>query len=238
MACWLETYTADISPDWERALRSELPQEYFHELSNYVENEYRHGNLVPNPEDIFRAFQQPQLSDVRVCILGQDPYPSPGIACGLAFSTRPGEKIQASEKAIFNALTADYPNIQPKDGCLSRWTEQGVMLLNAALTVCPPGNEHCQGKINVRKWGTFTSTAIKILKDRKSPIVFFAWGEDAIRAVGDVPSQHLVIKARHPSPQAYNRAYCKHPKIIDTHPFKNANDFLVNNGQAEIDWSL
>ncbi|GAA0503653.1 uracil-DNA glycosylase [Microbacterium kitamiense] len=192
------------------------------------------GAVFPNREDVFRAFWLTPLSEVRVVILGQDPYPTRGDADGLAYSTRAGTPPRYSLGRIFDNLEAD-PRVAfarpPASGDLSHWAISGVLLLNTSLTVREglPGSD-------VELWARFTRAVLRAIASRRQPVVFMLWGDDANRIANsvDIPSHHKLLRSTHPrreQPSFY-------PRFADTRPFSAANDFLVQAGRSAVDWRL
>lgn len=231
MATTLEKLAANIADDWRAALEEEFREDYFAGLSELVDLEER---IAPPREDIFKALELTPLGSVKACIIGQDPYPTPGVACGLAFSTRAGVKRQRSEIAIFRALEADGYAHPEEDGDLSEWARRGVLLLNTALTT----REGEAGAHLWKGWERFTSAVLEAVKAKEEPVAFLLWGDKAIKAAGEIPGRHLAIESRHPSPLANNRKKGRLPKLEDAHAFAHANEFLEGRGASPIDWSL
>lgn len=216
-----------IEESWKMVLGSESEQKYFQTLTSFVKNEYKKEKVYPPPKDIFRAFDLCPYDQVKVVILGQDPYHGVGQANGLSFAVHTGIPLPPSLKNIFKEIESDI-GVKPfVDGDLSRWASQGVLLLNATLTVraSSPGSHQKVG------WELFTDKAVQILSEQKEHLVFLLWGNYA-KEKGKIidRSKHLVLEAAHPSPfSAYNGFFgCKH--------FSKANEYLKKNGLPEIDW--
>ena len=218
-----------IGNDWDTVLEDEFKKDYFLKIRDFVTQEYRTKTIYPPYDEIFNAFKFTPLANVKVVILGQDPYHEAGQAHGLAFSTPDGRPIPRSLKNIFKEINAEYDYPIPESGCLERWARQGVFLLNTVLTV-EDGNANSHSKCG---WQTFTDNVIEILNDQKQPIVFLLWGKQAEKKKELITNpNHLVLITSHPSPFSARRGFfgCNH--------FILANEFLKENGLEEIDWSL
>lgn len=216
-----------ITKDWANRLRGEFDKEYFKNLQKFLEDEYARYDIYPKMENIFNALNSCKFDDVKVVIIGQDPYHEPHQAHGLSFSVEEGVDFPPSLVNIFKEIEDDLKiKVQPS-GNLSRWARQGVMLLNTTLTVR-------RGQANSHRghgWETFTNEVIRQLSVRKDPLVFLLWGSNAQSFEPIIEKQHLVLKAPHPSPLSAYRGFfgCKH--------FSKANEFLIKNGKTPIDWS-
>ncbi len=220
---------AEITGDWLNALKPEFAKPYYRELYAFVQNEYRTNVVYPSAEDIFNALHLTPLSDVKVLILGQDPYHNEHQAHGLCFSVMKDQEIPPSLVNIYTELQSDLGCYIPNNGYLVKWANQGVLLLNTVLTVrAHQANSH-QGK----GWEYFTDAIIKAVNEQDRPIVYMLWGRPAQskRSMLNNP-KHLVLTAPHPSPLSAYRGFfgCKH--------FSKANDFLVKNGSTPIDWQI
>lgn len=217
-----------LGNDWDGLLAEEFEKEYYQELRRFLIGEYRTRAIYPPMHDIFNALKHTAYKDVRVVILGQDPYHGPGQAHGLCFSVQPGVAPPPSLVNIFKEIQADLGIPAPAHGCLTAWADRGVLLLNAVLTVrAGEANSH-KGK----GWETFTDRVIGLLAERRDPMVFLLWGAQAkAKAPLLAGTSHLVLTAAHPSPlSAYNGFVgCRH--------FSQANDFLQRFGPT-VDWSL
>jgi uracil-DNA glycosylase len=219
--------TIKIAPSWNALLKDEFEKEYFEKLTQFVRSEYQAHTVFPPGKEIFRAFDACPFDEVKVVILGQDPYHGPGQANGLCFSVREGVRFPPSLNNIFKEIQSDLGKPFPKSGDLERWSKQGVLLLNATLTVqvSAPGSHQNKG------WETFTDAVIKNISDRKEHIVFLLWGAYAQKK-GEVidRSRHLVLMSAHPSPFSADRGFfgCKH--------FSKANAYLASHGIKVIDW--
>lgn len=214
-------------PGWKSRLAEEFNKPYFENLINFVRQEYSSQTIYPPGKEIFRAFDACDFDNVKVVIIGQDPYHGPGQANGLCFSVRDGVRQPPSLVNIFKEIYNDLKKPIPKSGNLERWAEQGVLLLNATLTVRAslPGSHQKKG------WETFTDAVIKKVSEEKEHVVFLLWGAYAQRK-GEVinRSKHLVLMSAHPSPFSADRGFfgCRH--------FSKANDYLKSKGIGEIDW--
>lgn len=218
-----------IGNDWDLVLADEFKKDYFLEIKDFVDSEYESKTVYPPYEEIFNAFRLTPLSDVKVVILGQDPYHEPGQAHGLAFSTPEGRPIPRSLKNIFKEINEEYDYPVPESGCLESWAKQGVFLLNTVLTV-EKGNANSHSKCG---WQTFTDNVIKILDGQEQPIVFLLWGKQAEKKKELINNpNHLVLVTSHPSPFSARRGF------FGSNHFKLANEFLKENKKEEIDWKL
>lgn len=216
-----------IADSWKGKLKKEFEKEYFNDLIQFVRKEYTTGTVYPPGKEIFRAFDSCSFEEVKVVIIGQDPYHGDGQANGLCFSVHDGIKQPPSLQNIFKEIRNDLGKPIPVSGNLERWARQGVLLLNATLTVraSSPGSHQNKG------WETFTDAVIKNISDEKSNVVFLLWGAYAQKK-GEVidRSKHLVLMSAHPSPFSADRGFfgCKH--------FSKANEYLKSKGLKEIDW--
>lgn len=211
---------------WRPYLQAEFKEPYFQELSQFLHAQYQQKTIFPPKNQVFSAFAT-DLDNVKVVIIGQDPYHGPGQAHGLAFSVRTGVPAPPSLQNIFKEIHQEYGTPLPPNGNLQRWADQGVLLLNNTLTV----EAHRAGSHRGRGWEEFTAHIIKLLSDKKEHLVFLLWGRDARskKALIDT-SKHLVLEAAHPSPlSAYHGFFgCNH--------FRLANDYLQKNGLKPINW--
>ena len=218
-----------IGNDWDSILNEEIEKKYFKDIMEFIESEYASKTVYPPKNEIFNAFKFTSLSEVKVVILGQDPYHEKGQAHGLAFSTPEGRPIPRSLKNIFKEIEEEYDYPIPDSGCLEKWAKQGVFLLNTVLTVR-------EGEANSHSncgWQTFTDNVIKILNDQNQPIVFLLWGKQAEKKKELLKNpNHLVLVTSHPSPFSARRGFfgCNH--------FMLANEYLRKNDIEEIDWKL
>ncbi|QBQ42738.1 uracil-DNA glycosylase [Sphingobacterium psychroaquaticum] len=216
-------------PSWEPILRPLMQQDYMKQLSAFVQKE-RQSHLVFPPEDlVFNAFRLTPLPDVKVVILGQDPYHNDGQAHGLSFSVPPGIGLPPSLKNIYSELTTDMEGMgYPSSGDLSSWATQGVLLLNAALTV----RAHEAGSHQGQGWERFTDHVIQAISNTLEHVVFVLWGSYAQRkSVLIDQKKHLILKSVHPSPLSVYRGF------YGSKPFSQSNAYLEENGREAIDWS-
>ena len=215
--------------EWTPWLKNEWEQPYFKTLASYVHQEYENGPVYPPKQLVFSAFENCDLPDVKVVILGQDPYHQRGQAHGMCFSVNPGVQIPPSLMNIYKELQDDLGCYLPDNGYLMPWAKQGVFLLNAVLTVRDSRPRSHAGK----GWETFTDHAIQRINQKEEPVVFLLWGRDARSKLSMIDrSRHLVLEASHPSPlSAYNGFFgCRH--------FSKANAFLEEHGRTKIDWQI
>lgn len=216
-----------IAPSWKAHLSAEFEKPYFLQLIDFVKAEYTQNVVYPPGKEIFRAFDHCDFEQVKVVIIGQDPYHGPGQANGLCFSVRDGVRMPPSLVNIFKEIHKDLGKPIPASGDLERWANQGVLLLNATLTVraSSPGSHQNKG------WETFTDAVIKTISDQKENLVFLLWGAYAQKK-GEVidRNKHLVLMSPHPSPFSADRGFfgCKH--------FSKANAYLKSKGLTEINW--
>lgn len=218
-----------IGNNWDLALEKEFESEYFKQIMEFVDDEYSKKTIYPPYDDIFNAFKLTDIEDVKVVILGQDPYHEEGQAHGLAFSTPEGRPIPRSLMNIFKEINAEYDYPIPESGCLEAWAKQGVFLLNTVLTV-EEGNANSHSKCG---WQTFTDIVIKLLNERTQPIVFLLWGKQAEKKKEFLTNpNHLVLVTSHPSPFSARRGF------LGSNHFKLANEYLKENNKKEIDWRL
>ncbi len=216
-----------IEQSWKEQLASEFDKEYFKSLTDFVRQEYRSTTVYPPGSYIFNAFEHCPFDKVKVVILGQDPYHEPGQAHGLSFSVQDGIPYPPSLVNIFKELESDLGKPMPSSGNLLRWADQGVLLLNATLTV----RAHLAGSHQNRGWETFTDAVIHKLADNRSHLVYILWGSYAQKKGAFIDASHnLVIKSAHPSPLAAYRGF------FGSKPFSKANDYLIATGQEPIDW--
>ena len=221
---------AAITNDWLAAISPEFQKPYYKDLYQFVKKEYSENVVYPPSEDIFNAFHYTNLTDVKVLLLGQDPYHNVNQAHGLSFSVLPSQReIPPSLQNIYKELKEDMGCYIPNNGYLKKWADQGVLLLNTVLTVrAHQANSH-QGK----GWEKFTDAVIKALNGQDRPIVCFLWGKPAQTKIPMLNNKkHLILTAPHPSPLSAYRGFfgCKH--------FSRANEFLVANGETPIDWQI
>lgn len=218
-----------ITNDWLDPLKAEFAKDYYKELYKNVVYEYSKGVVYPPADDIFNAFHYTPLSEVKVVIIGQDPYHEPGQAHGLCFSVKEGIQTPPSLVNIYKELNSDLGCYIPNNGYLVKWAKQGVLLLNAVLTV----RAHIAFSHKNIGWEQFTDAVIDIVNAKDEPVVFMLWGNAAIKKAEKVDrNKHFVLTSPHPSPLSANRGFfgCKH--------FSKCNDFLCRNGKEPIDWQI
>lgn len=218
-----------ITNDWMNAVQGEFKKPYYRELYGFVKEEYSKYVIYPPADEIFNAFHFTPLSEVKVVILGQDPYHNAGQAHGLCFSVQPGTDIPPSLVNIYKELEEDLGCYVPNNGYLEKWARQGVLLLNTVLTVrAHQANSH-QG----RGWEQFTDAVISAVNAKDEPVVFLLWGRPAQskRSMLTNP-KHLILEAPHPSPLSAYRGFfgCRH--------FSKTNEFLKANGLTPVDWQI
>lgn len=216
-----------IEQSWKRQLAGEWDKDYFIRLTDFVRDEYRRVTCYPPASRIFAAFDSCPFDDVKVVILGQDPYHGDGQANGLCFSVNPGVPVPPSLVNIFKEINADLGQPMPPDGDLSRWATQGVLLLNATLTV----RAHQAGSHQQRGWEQFTDEVINRLSTVRQGLVFILWGSYAIKKGALIDrSRHLVLTSPHPSPLSASRGF------FGNHHFSRANAYLVAQGKTPVQW--
>ena len=218
-----------INNDWKEILEEEFKKEYFLKLKEILEEEYKNYTVYPPKKDILNAFLLTPYSEVKVVLLGQDPYHQRGQAHGLAFSVNYGIKTPPSLVNMYKELQDDLGLYIPNNGFLEKWAKQGVLLLNTTLTVRDSqANSH-----SGIGWQTFTDNVIKSLNEREKPIIFILWGNNAKSKEKFIDTnKHYILKGVHPSPLSANKGFfgCKH--------FSEANRILKNLGEKEIDWQI
>lgn len=214
---------------WDEILKGEFEKPYYLQLREFLKAEYNSGTVYPGMYDIFNAFKLTAYDDVKAVILGQDPYHEPGQAHGLAFSVKEGTALPPSLKNIYKEINTDLGLPVPVKGDLTKWAQQGVLLLNTALTVR-------RGQANSHKgkgWEIFTDRIIEIMNQREKPVVFILWGANARAKTALITNPiHKILTSAHPSPLSAHNGFfgCRH--------FSKCNDFLTANGIEPIDWSL
>ena len=220
---------AQISNDWAKELNNEFKKQYYAELYKFVRAEYSSRIIYPPADDIFNALHFTPLKDVKVVILGQDPYHEPNQAHGLCFSVLPGNPTPPSLQNIYKELQSDMGCYIPNNGYLKKWAEQGVLMLNTVLTV----RAHVANSHAGKGWEQFTDAIINAVNVQDRPIVYLLWGRPAQKKEIMLNNpKHLVLKAPHPSPlSAYSGFFgCRH--------FSQTNEFLKKNGIEPIDWQI
>lgn len=216
-----------IENSWKLQLNSEFSKPYFEELTNFVREEYKTKIIYPPARLIFNSFDTCPFDEVKAVIVGQDPYHQPGQAHGLCFSVNDGIKIPPSLINIYKEISDDLGKPIPASGNLERWAKQGVLLLNATLTVRASYAGSHQGK----GWETFTDAVIKKLSDNRKNLVFILWGSYAQRKGESIDTgRHLVLKSPHPSPLSAHRGF------FGNKHFSKTNEYLVSKGKNPIDW--
>ena len=218
-----------ITNDWQQPLEVEFKKPYYKDLYKKVLEEYRSRQIFPNPDDIFNAFHLTPLKDVKVVILGQDPYHNDGQAHGLCFSVKPDVEVPPSLVNIYKELQDDLGCRIPNNGYLVKWAKQGVLMLNTVLTV----RAHQANSHRGIGWEQFTDAVIRAVDAQDRPIVFLLWGRPARMKKSMLHNpKHLILEAPHPSPLSAYRGFfgCKH--------FSQTNAFLEKNGLAPIDWQI
>ncbi len=212
---------------WKKFLKTEFEKPYFKKLSEFLHQAYQEKAIFPAKNLVFRAFQS-DLSQIKVVILGQDPYHTVGVADGLAFSTNKNSNyIPPSLKNIFKEIASDIGETKHQNGDLTNWQRQGVFLLNNVLTV----EAHQAGSHRQKGWEIFTETVVKYLNDHCDHLVFILWGRDARAKKMLINSQkHLIIESAHPSPLS------AHNGFFGSKPFSKANDYLIKHGKSKIIW--
>ena len=218
-----------IGNSWDEVLAGEFEKEYYQKLREFLKEEYSTRRVYPSMENIFRSLKETPYDRVKAVIIGQDPYHEPGQAHGLSFSVKPGVDIPPSLQNIYKELQDEMGCYIPNNGYLVKWARQGVLLLNAVLTVRAHAAASHQGK----GWENFTDAVIREVNKKDAPVVFMLWGSFARskKAMLDNP-KHLILEAPHPSPLSAYRGFfgCNH--------FKRCNEFLSSNGLTPVDWQI
>ncbi len=220
--------TIKIEPGWEKVLSPEFEKPYFTGLINFVKTEYQKYTCYPKGKNIFAAFDNCPFDKVKVVIIGQDPYHGPGQANGLCFSVHDGIPHPPSLINIFKELETDIKKTYPQSGDLSHWAKQGVLLINATLTV----RAHQAGSHQRKGWETFTDAVIKTISEQKEGVVFLLWGGFA-KSKGKLidTSKHLILTSGHPSPLSANRGYW-----FGNKHFSKTNNYFLQKGEKPIEW--
>lgn len=218
-----------IGNDWDELLKEEFSKEYYLNLRKFLANEYKTHTVYPDMYDIFNAFKLTSYADTKVVIFGQDPYHEPNQAHGLAFSVKKGVKIPPSLLNMYKELNHELGCYIPNNGYLEKWARQGVMLLNNSLTVR-------QSSANSHRnigWEEFTNAVARLYNERKKPIIFMLWGNNAKEKMKIITNpHHIIMTAAHPSPLSASRGF------FDCGHFKTANKILERNGDMPIDWQI
>lgn len=217
-----------LPPSWQPHVGAELDKPYFHKLREFVDGERRRAKVYPPENEVFTALERTPYERVKVMILGQDPYHGPGQAHGLAFSVRPGVRPPPSLVNIYKELRDEMGCAVPNHGCLFHWADQGVLLLNAVLTVRDGEPNSHKGK----GWETFTDAVISALARREDPVVFVLWGGYAGKKEALIGAPHYVHKSAHPSPLSARRGF------FGSTPFSIINRELQRVGKDPVDWCI
>ena len=217
-----------IEQSWKDVLNTEFEKDYFKKLTDFVRNEYMSGKTIyPEPKNIFNAFNLCPLSNVNVVIIGQDPYHEPGQAHGLCFSVENGTDFPPSLQNIYKEIESDLGHKSTTNGDLSSWARQGVLLLNSTLTV----QAHIAASHAGQGWEIFTDAVIRAVNDNRKNVVYMLWGSFAQKKAEFVnTNDNLILKSAHPSPLSAYRGF------FGNHHFSRANEYLIQNGKAPIDW--
>ena len=217
-----------IEQSWKDVLKSEFEKDYFKKLTDFVRSEYLSGKTVyPEPKNIFNAFNLCPLNNIKVVIIGQDPYHEPHQAHGLCFSVESGVDLPPSLVNIYKEIESDIGRKSNTCGDLSSWARQGVLLLNSTLTV----QAHIAASHSGKGWETFTDSVIKAVNENQKNVVYMLWGSFAQKKAAFVDStNNLILKSAHPSPLSAYRGF------FGNHHFSRANEYLIQNGKTPIDW--
>lgn len=217
-----------IEQSWKDVLNDEFEKDYFIKLTEFVRGEYLSGKTIyPEPKNIFNAFNLCPLSNVKVVIIGQDPYHEPGQAHGLCFSVEKGVDLPPSLINIYKEIEADLGHKSITNGDLSSWARQGVLLLNSTLTV----QAHIAASHSGKGWERFTDSVIRAVNENRKNVVYLLWGSFAQKKAEFVDNQNnLILKSAHPSPLSAYRGF------FGNHHFSKANEYLIQNGKTPIDW--
>ena len=218
-----------LKNDWKELLEDEFSKDYYQTLRQFLIEEYKTKKIYPDKYDIFNALHFTSYKDIKVVILGQDPYHGPGQAHGLSFSVNPGIKIPPSLLNIYKELNSDLGCYIPNNGYLKKWADQGVLLLNTSLTVRA-------GEANSHKsigWEIFTDKIISLVNEKEDPVVFLLWGNNAIKKKNLITNKrHLILTSVHPSPLSASRGF------LGSKPFSKINNFLISINKKPIDWQI
>ena len=218
-----------IGNTWDKCLAEEYQKEYFKKLLEFVKEEYKNKTIYPKQNEVFNAFRYTDFDHVKVVIIGQDPYHGPNQAEGLSFSVKNEVLKPPSLQNIFKELESDLGIPFPEHNSLKPWAKQGVLLLNAVLTV----EEHKPTSHAEKGWETFTDDVIKILNQKEDPLVFILWGSYARSKKALITNpKHYIIESAHPSPFSARNGF------FGSKPFSKTNEFLKKNGIPEIDWRI
>ncbi|WP_276885450.1 uracil-DNA glycosylase [Anaerococcus lactolyticus] len=218
-----------INNDWDLILKEEFEKEYFKKIESFLDKAYEEKNIYPPRDEIFKSLELSSFEDTNVVILGQDPYYNPGKAEGLSFSVKKGVKLPPSLRNIYKEMNNDLGLEPAKNGTLISWARQGVLLLNASLTVeeKKPNSHKSIG------WQIFTDKIISLLNERERPLVFILWGNFARSKKALITnSRHLILESAHPSPLSARNGF------LGSKPFSKTNEFLKKNNLKVIDWEI
>lgn len=219
----------NIRNDWKEILEEEFNKHYYKELRQLLKKEYEDYEIFPKAEDIFNAFNYTSYRDLKVLILGQDPYHDIGQAHGLAFSVKSGVKIPPSLRNIYKELNSDLGIEIPREGYLKSWSEQGIMLLNTTLTV----RAHSPMSHSKIGWEIFTDTVIKKINEKEEAVVYILWGNHARSKKKFITNKnHLIIESAHPSPLSATRGF------LGSRPFSRCNNFLISKNIDPPSWNI
>jgi len=219
----------NLGNSWDTLLAEEFQKDYYQQLRKNLAQEYKTRTIYPAMDNIFNALKYTSYEDVKVLLLGQDPYHGPGQAHGLCFSVQKGVDKPPSLKNMFKELKSDLGIAAPSHGCLTDWAKQGILLLNTVLTV-REGEPNSHKKLG---WTTFTDKVIELLNEREDPVIFVLWGRNALEKLPLITnSHHYVLSAAHPSPLSASRGFlgCKH--------YSKINEILKSMGKTPIDWKI
>lgn len=218
-----------LTNDWKKILTEEFKKDYFVTLEKFIDKERKEKTVYPEAKDVFQAYNLSSYDETKVVIIGQDPYHQPNQAHGLAFSVKKGVKIPPSLKNIYKALDYDLNITAPEHGYLKEWATQGVLMINAVLTVV---ENHANAHENIG-WENFTKAVIQKLNTKETPVVFILWGNYAQKFESYISNdRHKIIKSYHPSPLSAWRGF------IESRPFSKCNTFLEENDMKKINWKL
>lgn len=218
-----------LNSDWQKVLSQEFDKEYFIQMNELLEKEYAQEVIFPPKEEVFNAFNYTTYDKVKVLILGQDPYHDINQAHGLCFSVRKGVKIPPSLRNIYKELHSDIAFTIPSHGNLEKWAKQGILMLNAVLTV----KAHEAGSHAKIGWHSFTDSVISIMNDRQDPVIFVLWGNFAKTKTKLITNdRHIIIESAHPSPLAARRGF------FGSKPFSKINEYLLELHKTPIDWQI
>ena len=226
---WAIKPTCGIKTDWYKIVQSETKKQYFKELETFLISEWEHNEIFPPKNDIFTAFNLTPYKDTKIVILGQDPYHDNNQAHGLAFSVNKNQKIPPSLRNIFKELNSDLNIPIPNHGNLESWAKQGILLINAVLTVrAHEANSHAK-----HGWETFTDAVITYLNQKNDPVIFLLWGNNAIKKSQLIDSnKHTIISSVHPSPLSAHRGF------FGSKPFSKINNILIQKNKTPINWQI